>query len=376
MNTKTAHIICDRYLSPDGSNITIGGMQSYFTSLSEILKDEGYNVNIYHIADANFKKRYKYVTVYGLKWNGPKHKRPKALLKEVKKNARIKQDLIIFGSEMWIANAPGYRCIAIQHGIPWDIPAHYNFGGIKYWLYYIKKAYNAYKNIQKVNSVSHLVCVDYNYINWYRALVAYPKVNLCCIPNFSVIPQNTIQKTKDNINIIFARRLWQYRGTRVFGNAISKILSEYPNVFVTVAGDGPDENWLKNKLTIFENVEFIKYSSEESISIHSDKHIAVVPTIGSEGTSLSLIEAMASKCAVICTDVGGLTNVVIDGFNGLIIPSGDEQALYDSIKKLIEDHNLRTHISENGFKTINSSFSYNKWSEAWKKILNSIESST
>ena len=370
---KTAHIICDRYLSLDGTTITIGGMQTYFSNLSLLLINKGFNVCIYHKAKINFQKHYNNCMVLGFQYKGKKSGLPLFLFNEVKKNANPKGDLVIFGSEFWIVNHKGFRGVAIQHGIPWDVPCHKDYGSVRYWFYYIYKAYKAFKNIRKSNRVDTLVCVDYNYINWYRSLVAYPKVKLSCIPNFSEIPSaQYCDKDNSAIRIIFARRLWEYRGTRIFCKAVERILAEFPNVYVTIAGDGPDEQWLKEHLSQFDKVEFIKYTSENSLLIHQKHNIAVVPTIGSEGTSLSLLEAMAAKCAVICTDVGGLTNIILDNYNGLIIPAGDDNALYLATKKLILDENLRMKISERGYQTVACSFSLNKWKESWSKVIDDL----
>ena len=46
---------------------------------------------------------------------------------------------------------------------------------------------------------------------------------------------------------------------------------------------------MKAQLVDYSNVHFISYKSNESLLIHLDKDIAVVPTVGSEGTSLSLL---------------------------------------------------------------------------------------
>lgn len=366
---KSAHIICDRYLSPDGEKMTLGGMQTYFTALSKVLRGQGYRVYIHHKAIIDFVKEVNNITVCGYSYNSESSRLAKDIFKEVKRIASKSTDLIVFGSEMWIVDSDGYKCVAIQHGIPWDIPCHQNFGILKYWLFYIYKAYKAFCNIRNVNMVKNLVCVDYNYINWYRALVAYPKAKLYCVPNFSEIPADSYYSRDNIIRIIFARRLWEYRGTKVFYYAINRILKEYNNVFITIAGDGPDESWLKERLVDDPRVEFIHYSCQDSIAIHKNKQIAVVPTVGSEGTSLSLLEAMASKCAVICTDVGGLTNVVLDGYNGLVIPAGSSEALYIAIKKLILDQNYCKCLAEKGFETVSAAFSLEKWQQSWENII-------
>lgn len=195
---------------------------------------------------------------------------------------------------------------------------------------------------------------------------------LIVIPNFSEIAP-PIDKPVEPIKIIFARRLFPYRGTRVFTEAIKKVLAEFPFVEVTVAGDGPDEPWMREQLIDFHQVSFIRYNSNESIDIHSDKHIAVVPTVGSEGTSLSLLEAMSAQCAVICTDVGGMTNIVLDRYNGLIVKAGDSISLYEAIKRMIIDKNLRNMIAANAYSTVKQSFSKDLWQYKWKECLRSFD---
>lgn len=53
---------------------------------------------------------------------------------------------------------------------------------------------------------------------------------------------------------------------------------------------------------------------------------------------------MAAGCAVICTNVGGMTNIIIDGYNGLMI-NPDEDSLYKALDRLIEDKLLRGKTS-------------------------------
>ncbi len=118
----------------------------------------------------------------------------------------------------------------------------------------------------------------------------------------------------------------------------------------------------------FKNVSFITYKSDESLSVHADKHIAVVPTLGSEGTSLSLLEAMASHCAVICTNVGGMTNIIIDRYNGLMINPNTEE-LYDAMKKAILDAKLRNRLAINAYNSVKEGFSFELWCEKWKSVL-------
>ena len=163
--------------------------------------------------------------------------------------------------------------------------------------------------------------------------------------------------------------MFYYRGTRIFVKAIKKILDEKLNVFVTIAGCGPDEKLMREKLQTYNNVQFIQYESKDSLKVLSQQHISVVPTIGSEGTSLSLLESMSAQCAVVCSDVGGMTNIVLNGYNGLMVPAEDSEGLYYAIKELILNKSKRQELAMKGYETVQKAFSYEIWKEKWKKIL-------
>jgi CCR4-NOT transcription complex subunit 7/8 len=71
-----------------------------------------------------------------------------------------------------------------------------------------------------------------------------------------------------------------------------------------------------------------------------------------EGISNSMAEALGLGLAVIATDcpIGGSRMYITSGVNGLLIPVDDSNALYEAIKSLIEDENLRKSLSQNAEK--------------------------
>ena len=97
-----------------------------------------------------------------------------------------------------------------------------------------------------------------------------------------------------------------------------------------------------------------------------------VPTVGSEGTSLSLLEAMSAQCAVIASNVGGMTNIILDNYNGLLVNAGDSDDLYKAIKKLLDYPEDRERLSAKAYETVKQAFSYEKWAEKWKEVLSTF----
>ena len=82
---------------------------------------------------------------------------------------------------------------------------------------------------------------------------------------------------------------------------------------------------------------------------------------------------MSAQCAVITSDVGGITNIVVDGYNGLMTPAGDVEALYQAIKFLLNNPHEMKRLSSNAYEMVKSSFSYEKWKMEWKKVIKEVK---
>lgn len=362
---KKIAILYDLFYDFNTNSITIGGIQTYITDLINVAKSIGYQITLFQMGETTNEVQlpeYKIIAI-------PTKKRSKFcnLISQV-----IDDDtLVIFATDLIIPHKNPFKTsIAIQHGICWDIPTEKNRNIL---VMNLSKLVRNARIVDRVSNVKEVICVDYNFVNWYRTCVDKPNIKFTVIPNYTrIVPVH--KKDNDTIRIIFARRMWWYRGTRVFTNAILRILKDYHNIEVTVAGSGPDLDYMKERLSSFSNVMFITYKSDESLDIHADKHIAVVPTVGSEGTSLSLLEAMSSQCAIISSDVGGMTNIVLDGYNGIMTSAGDDEALYNALKLLLEDKELLNKLANNAYETARQAFSYEKWFAKWTLVLNNYYS--
>lgn len=362
-------ILYRKYLTADGSNMTIGGIQTYIHALSELISDMGLDVYVFQYANSTFEKRINNTTVIGVDVKGirnEKRKKKKILAKSMV-GFNVNEDVLLFACESMVVSSVAKKSIAVQHGISWDVREHEHFSNLLNNLYLFKKAIKAFLLIERIQKVKKLICVDHNFVNWYRTQVAHDKSSFHVIPNYTKIMEPKKQD-QDTVRIIFARRFVERRGTRLFAEAVYPILQMHGNVYVTIAGEGPDQKWLENKFKNEERVNFIKYEYFESLKIHSEHDIAVVPTIGSEGTSLSLLEAMASSCAVIATNVGGITNVLLDNFNGLLV-NPEEKQLRQALEKLVINKKLREKLSANAYHTVLESFNFDLWKDRWRKVL-------
>lgn len=364
-------IICQRFYDRETQKISVGGIQHYIKCLSKVIRDMGDIPRIIQYSEDNFEVSYEGCIITGVDTSGEKHLRDKnALLYKKSKEYKKDGDVLIYATEQLVQKESKDYAIGIQHGIYWDITTSEKCSRIKNIFYLLKQCFWAIVQTQRISYLSQVVCVDYNFINWYRTQIKSLESKFHVVPNFTPIPAyNEGKHSSDLVRVVFARRFQTYRGTRLFANAISRILQTEKNIEVVVAGEGPDEDYLHKSLDMYPNVIFSKYSSESSLAFHKDKDIAIVPTVGSEGTSLSLLEAMASQCAVVCTNVGGMTNIVIDGYNGIMI-NPDEDELYTALLKLIKNRELRKIMSDRAYSTVKEGFSIERWEARWRTILN------
>lgn len=78
----------------------------------------------------------------------------------------------------------------------------------------------------------------------------------------------------------------------------------------------------------------------------------VVPSEWYENYPMSVLEAMACGTPVIGAAIGGIPEIVADGKNGLLFPSGDAEALATKIEYLLDHPDLAIHMGRSGREQI------------------------
>jgi glycosyltransferase involved in cell wall biosynthesis len=87
--------------------------------------------------------------------------------------------------------------------------------------------------------------------------------------------------------------------------------------------------------------------------------LSVVPS-ESEGLPNALLEAMAAGLPVVATQVGGIPEVVETGVTGLLVPSGDPDALANAILLVLQDSTLATRLARAGQARMRTHFSFER----------------
>ena len=111
--------------------------------------------------------------------------------------------------------------------------------------------------------------------------------------------------------------------------------------------------------TLFRNV-----NDETLAKLYSSSDIFVFTSFR-ESFGLPPLEAMACGAAVVTTDCGGNRDYAVDGYNSLVVPPGDPEAVAKATLRVLKDDKLRERLIEGGIKTAK------RWT--WDKVVNKIE---
>lgn len=170
------------------------------------------------------------------------------------------------------------------------------------------------------------------------------------------------------ITVTYVGRLESVKGVEDFLEAAMSVSAHHPNTVLQVAGFFRDPHPLVEKYR--HEVKFLGLYHDIPELLGSTD-IFVLPSY-SEGLSNALMEAMASGCACIASDVGGNRYLVQNGVSGLLFPAGDREALAAHLRRLIEDPSKRKSMGDAAKKRIAEEFSWKvvgeKYGHLWKRL--------
>ena len=167
------------------------------------------------------------------------------------------------------------------------------------------------------------------------------------------------------------------KGPDIAIGAFAKLVNEYPDIHLVMTASGPIENELGELIKELGIRDKVMRLGE--IPLHHLPHIyqkalfGVIPS-RNEGFPVVSLEFQLFKKAIIASNVGGLPESIVDGFNGYLVPPGDVDALAEKMKYLMDNPAVCRRLGENGFDHVRSHFDQEMMAENFQQFLKSIVS--
>lgn len=183
-------------------------------------------------------------------------------------------------------------------------------------------------------------------------------------------PENEMEKTvRDDgcLKLIHIGRFTEQKNHKMLLTAYKALIDEGNNIRLSLVGDGelrPEIERIAVENGIRDYVEFCGIQ-KNVYKYLKEADILILPSIW-EGMPMVIIEAMGAGVPIIATNVGGIPDMIRDGYNGLLI-GNDVNELIAAVKRLADDKELREKMGENARKE-SANFTSKKMADEYLKI--------
>ena len=189
------------------------------------------------------------------------------------------------------------------------------------------------------------------------------------------VPDIRVAKTRD---LVFVGRLVEKKGVATLIEALGQLVADFPQLTMTIVGDGPDRaalEQLAQSRGLKGQIEFAgSIPNPEVPAFYQSARIAVVPSVvarggDQEGLGLVAVEALGCGCATIVSDLPALRDVIRHGENGLVFKAGDADELANQIRNLLSDEQLLTRLSIQSRPSVLDRFDWQTVGSAYRTII-------
>lgn len=354
-----------------GNNYYSGGAERYLLDLDDLCKSMGIRLRVFQYADDAWLRFYNHLEVVGIP---TMRENPRLFGKNMQKTM-FQEFASHFGntsvlniySPFYIAFSPSLPpAVGISHGISWDDETN-NHDLFSFWQHNCDR-------IKAIEYCDHVVSVDTNTPNWFQTIQFADAAKIQYIPNYvdtvEFAPRANYLNRHSKVIITYPRRLYKARGLYLLLDIIDNIMERYKNIEIHFVGKGykEDTQMIDNKILKWgSGIKRYFCTPDKMYKVYQKSDVCLIPTIYSEGTSLSCLEALSSGNAVIATRVGGLPDLIIDGYNGLLIEP-TAQSLFDAITKVLDNPELEITLKTHAVQTAKA-FSKSIWKERWTEVI-------
>jgi glycosyltransferase involved in cell wall biosynthesis len=170
------------------------------------------------------------------------------------------------------------------------------------------------------------------------------------------------------------------KGLEYLIRSIKLVKEKCNDVKLVIAGGVPPHQQdyyikLKNlvcELKLSKDIIFVDYVEHEKVPLVLRLFNIFVFSSTHEGTPVSILEAMAMEIPVVATDVGGVSEQIVNGETSILVPPKDPEAIAEAIIRLLQNPEERIRMGRRSRKRVQEMFSLEKCVLMYKKLYGDI----
>lgn len=217
---------------------------------------------------------------------------------------------------------------------------------------------------EKIRRALFVSCISYYSRSQGMVFASWESWSKMHVIHCGVDPNQFKQVThsEEGKSLLYVGRLAAVKGLPILLDSLKELKTKYPNLILTVIGDGSDRAQLEEKTRengLEKNVQFVGYQSQQAVREYLQKTDIFVMSSFAEGVPVVLMEAMASGVPVVATQIAGVSELVENEKSGYLIPPGNPKPLIEAIDKLLINPDLRAQMGQKGRQKVEEEFNIN-----------------
>ena len=347
----------------------IGGIEALMTGMAEAMSISGKVIVIADGKSTSSDSKKKYEIIRFNDWKPIRRIRKSNYVKKLCADNNVKAIYADSWKSIEYLDKLNIPIIVLAHGT--EIQKNIGFLSLYKYLKQkrIKKSYqNSFKIAANSTYTKELIINSLGVDN-DKITVIHPGIDIYD----KFINANTINKINNLINssgpvLVTLARLEHRKGHIVILEALSRLISKYPNLLYFIAGDGNFKKTIKNKVSelgLKNNVKFLGWITEpeKSVLLKNTDLFLMTPHLEKEsveGFGMVFIDAAFHGIATLGTDNGGIGDAIINGKTGLIAKTSDLNDITSKIDELLSDKTKRIKLGLAGQKNAYARFTWDK----------------
>ncbi|MBL8484239.1 MAG: glycosyltransferase, partial [Rhodocyclaceae bacterium] len=152
--------------------------------------------------------------------------------------------------------------------------------------------------------------------------------------------------------------------------AFESVAGSYPDMNLVIAGDGPRRQHLEGarQASSYRQRIHLLGHQENVPAVLAALNLFVLPSYANEGVPQAIIQAMAMRLPVISTTVGAISDAVVDGETGLLLPPRAPDMLANAIRRLRKNEQLGRDFGDAGRRVVERKFTADSMVDAMLDI--------
>lgn len=207
--------------------------------------------------------------------------------------------------------------------------------------------------------------------------VIYNSINLL---DRKEILENINMECEEPYCLTFCGRIDMYKGVDVLLKAFQILNNKGRRIKLFIIGDGLQKEAMKEMsrvLKIYNKVIWLGTLKHSEVMEYYKKSFSIIVPSTKEPFSTVALEGMSCGIPVICSNIGGFTEMIRDGKDGILFESGNAINLSEKIEIILGDKAKRKEICFNALRTVEERYTWTinakRTIELYKNILNRKE---